>query len=468
VEPQNETESRDRIVASGLRARLPRGDIALYALPSVGVGYMLFLVSLWFLKFSTDVLLLPPESIAVLFAAARIWDAVIDPLAGWVSDRTRTPFGRRRPYMLAAALALPLTFYWLFDPPDALGGDALLAWAAVGLFLVYTGSTAFLVPHQALGAELSENPTERSWVFGAHFVSWQIGAAAAMATMAVVENALDAGGARRTLPQITLPLALMSGAFMALCALRLRERPEYQGRASASIVRSFGDVWRNPHARPLLIAFFIDSVGIAGVGILAPYVADYLLGGPEMLLFFFGFYTVPAILLAPVWPALAVRTGKKNLWIAALVVSGVGFGGFFFLDAGDTPSLCLLAAIIGTAGGCAQVIVPSLQADIVDWDEWKTGERKEGAYFAMRTFLLKTAFGVMVMIVGATLGRVGYAPGAEQNAETQLALRSLFSLLPAVFYLGTAAYAGRYFRFTDAEHARVRAELDGRGRQARP
>jgi GPH family glycoside/pentoside/hexuronide:cation symporter len=459
----SEPSARERHPSA--RERLPRSRIALYALPSVGVGYMLFLVSLWYLKFSTDLLLLPPESIAAMFAAARIWDAVIDPLAGWVSDRTRTPIGRRRPYMLVAALALPFTFYWLFNPPTTLDGSSLLAWSAVGLFLVYTGSTAFLVPHQALGAELSENPTERSWVFGANFASWQLGAAAAMATMAVVENALDAGNARQVLPEITLPLALLSGAFMAICATRLRERPEYQGRGSDSLLRAFGDVWRNPHARPLLIAFFIDSIGIAGVGIIAPYVADYLLGGAQVLLFFFGFYTVPAILLAPAWPALAARTGKKALWLGSLVVAGVGFGGFFFLDAGDTASLCLLAALIGSAGSCAQVIVPSLQADVVDWDEWKTGERKEGAYFAMRTFLLKSAFGVMVMIVGVTLRRVGYVPGAEQSDLAKLALRSLFSLLPLTFYLGTALYVWRFFRFTGEEHARVRAELDRRARE---
>ena len=446
-------------------APLGRGRIALYALPSVGVGYMLFLVSLWFLKFATDLLLLAPEAIAVLFAAARIWDAVIDPLAGYISDRTRTRFGRRRPYMLVASVALPVTFFWLFNPPATLDGSALLAWAAVGLFVVYTGSTAFLVPHQALGAELSQDPTERSWIFGANFVTWQVGAFAAMATMAIVENALDAGSARELLPRITLPLAIASGVFMAICAVRLQERPEYQGRGSESLLRSFGDVWRNPHARPLLIAFFIDSIGIAGVGIIAPYVADYLLGGPEMLLFFFGFYSIPAILLAPVWPVLAARLGKRPLWLGSLVVSGCGFGGFYFLDAGNIPILCLLASLIGAAGSCAQVIVPSLQADVIDWDEWKTGERKEGAYFAMRTFLMKSAFGVMVMLVGITLDRVGYVPGQEQSDEAKFALRALFSLLPLTFYVGTALYAWRYFGFTGEEHARVRAELDQRAQE---
>ena len=449
----------------GPRAPLPRSRIALYALPSIGIGYMLFLVSLWFLKFATDVLLLAPATVSFLFAAARIWDAVIDPLAGYVSDRTRTRFGRRRPYMLAAAATLPVMFYWLFNPPQELSSALLLVWSAVGLFLVYTASTAFLVRHQALGAELSENPTERSWVFGAHYVTWQFGAAAAMATMALVEGAFDRGSnPRDLLPLITLPLAVMSAIFMAVCAVRLRERVEYQGRGGDSMLRSFGDVWRNPHARPLLAAYFIDSIGMASVGIIAPYVADYVLGGAHMLLFFFGFYMVPAILLAPLWPGLAARVGKKRLWIGALVVSGLGYGGFFFIEAGQVPLLCALAAVIGAAASCAQVIVPSMQADVVDWDEWKTGERKEGAYFAMRTFLFKSAFGVMVVLAGTTLEAAGYVPGEVQPESTILALRSLFSLLPAACYLGTVLYVVAFYRFDEAAHAEVRAALDDRAR----
>lgn len=420
---------------------------------------MLFLVSLWFLKFSTDVLLLAPGLVSLLFAAARIWDAVIDPLAGYVSDRTRSRFGRRRPYMLVASFALPCVFFALFNPPVALSPDALLLWSGVALFAVYTSSTAFIVPHQALGAELSEDPFQRSRVFGTHYVAWQFGAATAMATMALVENTEEP---RELLPLLTIPLAIASAAIMSTCSLRLRERPEYQGRGSDSLLRSFGDVWRNPHARPLLVAFFIDSIGMAGVGIIAPFVADYLLGGPEMLLFFFGFYMVPAIALAPVWPRLAQRLGKKRLWIAALVAATVGFGGFFFVAEGQTALLCALAALIGAGGSCAQVMVPSMQADVIDWDEWKTGERKEGAYSAMRTFLFKSAFGVMVILTGSTLEWAGYVPGGEQSEQTLFALRLLFSLIPASFYLATVFYVGAFFRFDEAAHARIRAELDRR------
>lgn len=442
-------------------AGLPRSTWVAYGLPSVGSGFMLFLVSLWFLKFATDVLRLAPAAVAVLFAAARIWDAVIDPLAGWVSDRTRTRFGRRRPYMAVGALALPVSFYALFNPPGGMPEPALLAWVAVGLVVVYTASTLFLVPHQALGAELSDAPHERSWLFGLHYVGWQVGAFAAMATLAGVENADDP---RAVLGLVTLPLAVLSALLMAGATWRLREPPGHVGRGGRSLLRAFADVWRNPHARPLMIAFFIDAIGVAGVGILAPYVADYLLGGPEMLLYFFAFYAVPAVFFAPLWPGLGRRLGKKRLWVASLCVSAAGFGSFFFLQEGQLVLLCGVAVFIGLAGSCAQVMVPSMLADVMDWDEWSTGERKEGAYSATRTFLFKAAFGVMVLLVGTTLDRVGYVPDGEQSETALFALRVLFSVVPAGFYLASMAYVVPFFRFGEADHARIRAALDARER----
>ena len=96
--------------------RLPLSTIAVYALPSVAMGFTGSLVSMYLLKFSTDVLLVSPAVVGLLFGVARIWDAVSDPLAGYWSDRTRSSLGRRRPWMLAAAAPAGLVFAGLWRP----------------------------------------------------------------------------------------------------------------------------------------------------------------------------------------------------------------------------------------------------------------------------------------------------------------------------------------------------------------
>ncbi len=439
---------------------LPWGRLFVYALPAVGVGFMLSLVSMGFLYFSTEVLLLAPASIATLFGVARLWDGITDPVAGGLSDRTHTRWGRRRPFMFVAACLLPFLFVALFNPPMALGDGRLLAWCAVALLAFYTATTVFLVPHQALGAELSDDPKERTWIFGGQFVAWNLGMVAAVGVVILIQAADEP---RSAVGAVTVPLAFGTAALMVLASVVLRERPEFQGRGSPSLVSAFSDVFRNPHARPLMVAYFIDSVGMATVIVLVPYVSEYLLGGAERLGFFFGFYFVPAIVLAPLWPGLAARVGKKRLWVVALVLGGATFGSFFFLDASQLPLLCLFAGFLGVSTSAVNVVLPSLQADVIDWDEWKTGQRKEGAYYATRTFLMKCAYTVMVMSTGYTLQAVGHAPAAtEQSETTQLALRVLFSLVPATCYAVTAAYVIPSFHYDADEHARIRRELDER------
>jgi GPH family glycoside/pentoside/hexuronide:cation symporter len=105
--------------------------------------------------------------------------------------------------------------------------------------------------------------------------------------------------------------------------------------------------------------------------------------------------------------------------------------------------------------------VPSIQADIIDYDELRTGERKEGAYFAVWNFVRKSAYGVAAMGVGGLLGLVGFEPNAVQSEEARMGMRMLFSFVPgACFLVATLAFSR--FRLDEAEHAEIRRQLDAR------
>ena len=159
-----------------------------------------------------------------------------------------------------------------------------------------------------------------------------------------------------------------------------------------------------------------------------------------------------------------------------LVTSG-GFGLFFFVGAGDVTMTYVLAALVGAAAGCGNTIAPSVQSDIVDYDEWKTGERKEGGYFAGFNFMQKSAAGVTIMLTGFVLQLSGYVPNVEQT-ERQPAIRSLYALFPLACYLiglilpallprrGRAREDSRRAR-GPARHGRLISSRAGRRRCAR-
>ena len=146
--------------------RTPLATILIYASPAPCIGFMFFLVSMYLMKFSTDVLLIAPGVMGLIFGISRVWDGISDPLAGYFSDRTNTRIGRRRPWMLASLVPIVVVFLMMWSAPQTLTGTALVVWMAVGVIGFYTAMTIFTVPHASLGAELSMSYDDRNRVFG--------------------------------------------------------------------------------------------------------------------------------------------------------------------------------------------------------------------------------------------------------------------------------------------------------------
>ncbi len=444
---------------AGAQDRISAGVMTLYGLPAVGAGYMFMLISLYFLKYATDVLLISPAAMGTIFMVGRIWDAVTDPVAGYLSDRTKTRFGRRRPWIVASALPVGGAFALLWiPPPGELSETWRVLWVAGAVLLFYTGMTSFIVPHNSLGAELSTSYHQRTRVFGVRQIAWQIGAFVALGLMYWLTTSDDPS---ILASQQAVTSALVMVGLVVVMAVRMRERPEFQGRGGENPFRAFRDVWRNPHARLLLFVFFIESVGGAVIGVLTIYFSEYVVETPTYTTAYIGAYFVALTLAIPVWAPLSQRFGKRRLWFLSMVGTALGFGSTFLLPPGEWLIFVGIAAFLGIAGGCGGIVGPSIQADVIDYDDYKTGERKEGAYFAAWNFAFKSATGVMLGLTGFVLEYSGFQPNVEQTDSAKMAIRSLYALFPLVCY-GIGALLFLRFRLGEEEYAEVRAALDER------
>ena len=147
----------------------------------------------------------------------------------------------------------------------------------------------------------------------------------------------------------------------------------------------------------------------------------------------------------------------------SMTLTGLSFGGMFmlpFLETMDAKIVVIfvLAFFAGLSAGCGGTIAPSIQSDIIDYDEYLTGERKEGSYFAAFNFSYKSATGVMIFITGYVLQFSGFVPNAEQTMTVQVAMVTLYGLFPLVCYaIGTLLFSR--FTLDENEHARIRKEL---------
>ncbi|MBW2382485.1 MAG: MFS transporter [Deltaproteobacteria bacterium] len=452
-------ESSSKSASVGSReAPLSLWVVTNYNLPTVGVGFMFLLVNIYLMKFATDELLVPASAMGMIFGLSRIWDALTDPLAGYWSDRTQTAMGRRRPWILASVIPIGLAFYMIWNPPVGLQGSALIAWMGVGVFLFYTSMTIVIVPHTSLGAELSIHHHERTRIFGARHVMWSVGSFVAIGAMGLM---ISSDEPRALASQISVVAAIVTGILLVWMVASVRERVEYQGRGESKPFKAFADVLRNRHARLLLIVFLIESLGGATIGVLTPYVSEYIIGTPEKTPLYIMVYAVPSAASVPFWVAMSRRFGKKRLWILSMLVTAFGFGAMFFLQEGDVVPITILAFLLGIGAGAGAVVAPSIEADVIDYDELETGQRKEGAYFAAWNFVFKSATGVTLMLTGFVLEMSGFVPNEIQSEDAKLALLSLYALFPmACYLLGTLIFTR--FSLDEAEHARIRRALDER------
>ena len=450
---------------AGARAAPAEGNtlsvasVVAYAFPTVGVSLIAYLLNLYFFKYATDVLLIAPAAMGLIFGAARIWDAVSDPMAGYLSDRTESRFGRRRPWLYASVLPMAVVPYLLWNPPGLLDGMLLIAWTTVAILLYETAITVWFVPHSALGAELSMAHHERTRVFAYRQFAWYVGFLICVGALHLLTVSEDRRGT-------TLMISLLAGGGAGLLILfgtaRVRERLEHVGRGARHPIKAIKDVLVNRYARLLILVFLIENIGTASLGILAPYFMQYIMHEESAYSLLLLSHFIPTILIIPAAVWLSRRFGKKTVWFIAMLFSAGAYVGKFFAGPGELVYLLAVTMGTGIGTGIGTVVGPSVQADVVDFDEHETGERKEGSYFAIWNFIRKGAAGVVAALTGILLQWAGFEPNVAQSEGTLMTIRVLYTVLPAVMIsVGALVFLLR-FDLTEDAHARVRAKLDAR------
>ncbi len=408
------------------------GRLLVYGGPVLGLSYLLFFVQFYFLKYATDVLLLTPAIVGWLFGLAKPWDAVSDPVVGGWSDRTQSRFGRRLPFLVASLPLLVAGFVMLWSPPVSLTAGELTVWSAVGLFVFYTAFTLYTLPHVALGAELSRDSHQRTRLFASRQMSFLIGM---LLAFGAIQVAMNADAPRAMAERLALPGALIAVTLLAIVPLAVRE-PAAEGRRGGRSLRSgLRDVLENRPARLLLFVQLVEAIGVGAVGTMAPYVAEYVLQQPEVVGTLPAAYVLASMISMPIWVRVSRSIGKRNTWLFAMLLASGAFGGMLFQGAGDVLPIVLLLMLAGSAMGCGSVMSPSILADLIDEDERRTGERKEGVYSAALTFMLKLGTALATAISGMVLSAVAFEPNVAQSPQSLLGIRLLFAGMPCLGFL---------------------------------
>jgi GPH family glycoside/pentoside/hexuronide:cation symporter len=448
---------------AGLQKLSPR-TMWIYGAPSFAGAAMVIPIAIHMTKFYADTVLVPLGYLGVAIALARAFDAITDPAMGWLSDRTRSRWGRRRPWIAVGAPLCAVAFWLLFHPPPTLSPLGGAAWFLLAYTLYFLFHTVYLVPYVALGAELTLDYHERSSLFALREGLVITGTLCAAAAPWLLTERL--GGERAAFHVFSTIFALLLAGLYLNVALRLRERADYSRQPVNPLVPGVRRSLRNPPFRVLLAVAVLAGVPGGLSATLMPFFSEYVIQ-PEnpdallgmLLLGYFG----SALLTLPVWLRVAQRVGKRNAQLASLALGAVSSAGIIFVGPGDTLyiGICIVGA--GAGFGSISFLLTAMKADVIDYDELHTGRRREAQYSSFWMIVPKYVQIPSAAIPIALLGAMGYVANQEQTPQVIAALRGMFSVVPALCF-GLGFVVLLRYPVSAEVHRGIRAGIEAHGR----
>lgn len=425
---------RNTDTRAGEVERLGGTKLALFALPALPAAALSFPIGAYLPPFYAGRLGVDLAVIGIVFMLARIWDIVTDPLMGFLTDRTKTRWGPRKPW-LAASVPVLMVGTWLLFFPQPGSGIALLL---VGLFITFLGYTMATITHLAWAADLGSTYDERSRLQGAVLLMSIAGLLTAMILPAIVEGGTADPAKARVEALGAYALVLVAPAI----AISLLSTPS--GSGSATTESGFGEAFRRLFARPefrrLLLADFVQ--GIAGGMLLSGFVFTmeaYLgLGSRAGLLLLV--FMASGMVFVPLWGLVAKRLGKAITitWSSLFTIPFVA--ALFAVPQGN---LFWAAAAITGFGSTMGVWIFLARAIVADIDEleWRqSGARQTGSAFALVTLSTKLGQAAAVGIGFWIFSVIGFVPGSDTQAEGVPLKLALLTFLPPILGHVTIAW----------------------------
>ena len=411
-----------------------------YSIGSVGTGIYLTVPSVLLLYYLSDVLGVPPALAGAAVFVPRIWDVVTDPVMGWISDRTKSPWGRRSPYLLLGALLVSGSFIFLFSAPYFAKPVSSFVYVLVVYILSATAYTIFAVPYIAMPAEMSTNPHERSSIMAFRMTFAMIGILAGSAAAPALVDSF--GGGRAGFRGMSFVLGALCGASMLLTFLGTRKiRLKAFTESSIPLLQGVLLALRVRHFKALAMTYILQLSAMGVFTAIAPFFVKEVMGSDESALTnLFLALLVGTLLSLLAWSELGKRIGKVRAYIAAavLLVGALAFI-WFSRSASDWNLLYTAVFIVGIGFAGLQLLPFAMLTDLIN-AEFHNDRDIGGVMTGVWTALEKGGLALGPLIVGIALSSASYTAGAASQPESAVVgIRLLFSLGPACLALVSLA-----------------------------
>jgi len=420
-------------------------------------GGSLVLIGFYYLYFLTDVIRISPALAGIVFLISKGWDAVSDPLMGLISDRTKSRFGRRRPYFLLGVFLIFISFFIMWYPVDFTREIHRFVYILVAYVFFSTVITIVMIPYNALSSELTLDYHERTSLMSIRiFFSSVSSIVCAVVPLEIV----------KLFPSVKEGYIVMGSAFGLFFALPFiatflttREREDFKPVSEPPNFRkTFIEPFKIRSFVNVMCMYLFAFVAMDALMAIVIYFMTYYLGYGDQTSFVLGAMLVMQVISIPFYYLLSRKTSKRFgyitgalIWIAIMLIS--------FLIRPGTPiiGIYLFVGVIGIGTGGIIVMIYAIFPDIPDIDELYSGQRREGMYSGLFTFMRKVSSALAIFLISSAISLAGYQPPLEQvvdgvtklvqqqqSAQFILTLRLVFAILPIAFLLICLYNSARY------------------------
>lgn len=460
---------------SSLTTKLSGGTVLSYSFGDVANNLSFMMTSMFLMVYMTEIAGLSAGVGGAIYGITKIWAGATDLFVGQVGDRVNTRFGRLRPFLLFGSTPLVVVFVLLFSAPAGLGPTGTLAWIFLLDALFQLCYSFVNIPYGSLASAMTQDPIDRSRLSGARSIASS--ATGVLLAMVVAPQFGDtqAEGVRLKFTITCAILGLIALVLYLICFKNCKEVvPKAPGKMS---MKDTFKVLRSN--KPLLVlclgAFFLLA-SMFTMNAVGMYFAKYVLGNSGWYVFLTLAQTVGTVAVASIVPTITARLGKRSGYVASAAVVVVAFVLVFFVPSAGLNDesanisglvIALIAWLLfGLGSGGTNALMFSMQADTVDYGEWKAGIRSEAGSYSILSFIRKCGQGIGGWAGGAIIAAFGYSATTAGMSSAEFdnmtfGIRVACGLAPAALAIVAGLIMMRYPLSAD-EHASVVAELTER------
>lgn len=433
-----------------------------YGLGDVANNFAFAMGALFLLNYYTDVAGISAAAAGTMLAVVRIYDAVMDVVAGRVIDRTSTRWGRFRPFLLWGAIPLMLLSVAVFAVPGSWSATEKLIYAYVTYALLGTAYYFVNIPYGSLATVMTQQPRERARIGASRTIMASMTFVFLALVLGPVVRKLSGAELQAQLTQFTLILATAGLVLYFICFKSTREVVK-RDVESPALKDSVGTLFTNRPLMMLCVVALCVLIGYFALTASAMYYARYVLGDAKLFVTMIVIIAlIGALIAAPLVPMLVGRFGKKNAFLLGLGLGAAGFTSLFLTSAA-TIGMVYFSLGLGAVGVMMSMTVMwALEADTVEYGEWKTGIRIEGLTYSFFSFTRKCGQALGGSIPAFLLAGSGYIPNASTQSESALqSIQQGIALVPAIAF-ALAFILMLFYPLTDKRHAELVKEIQDR------